>query len=55
MVIVDGVHDIELPKRIPIYEWFNKWFDKEDEDSDEPQLQRLKKRNRYGVLKVVLL
>jgi cephalosporin-C deacetylase-like acetyl esterase len=47
MVIVDGFHDIELPKRVPIYEWFNKWFNKEVENSIEPQLQLEKEESLW--------
>ncbi len=36
--IVDGKHDIKKPKREAVYEWLNKWFDKENEGSDEPLL-----------------
>ena len=36
--IVDGKHDIKKPKRESVYEWFNKWFARENEGSDEPPL-----------------
>jgi len=37
-VLVEGVHDMKKPKRVAAYEWFNKWFGKEDEGSAEPEL-----------------
>ncbi|HCU38361.1 MAG TPA: hypothetical protein DGT21_23970 [Armatimonadetes bacterium] len=38
---VDGVHDLKEPKRLAAYEWFNRWFGKEDEGSEEPALEPL--------------
>jgi cephalosporin-C deacetylase-like acetyl esterase len=39
MSIVDGLHDIKKPKRESVYAWFNKWFDKGNEDSIEQPFQ----------------
>lgn len=39
LVLVDGVHDLKLPKRVKVYEWLNKWFNKEEEGAVEPPLQ----------------
>jgi cephalosporin-C deacetylase-like acetyl esterase len=39
LVMVDGVHDLMLPKRVAVYEWLNKWFDKEEEGSAEAPLK----------------
>jgi pimeloyl-ACP methyl ester carboxylesterase len=38
LVLVDGVHDMKKPKREPCYGWLNKWFGREGEGSQEPQL-----------------
>ena len=38
LVLVDGVHDMKLPKREATYEWLNKWLGREDEGKDEPAL-----------------
>ena len=38
---VDGVHDLKEPKRVAAYEWFNRWFGREDEGSAEPALEPL--------------
>ncbi len=38
---VDGVHDLKVPKRVAAYEWFNHWFGKEIEGSEEPPLEPL--------------
>ncbi len=35
LVLVEGVHNLEQPKREAIYEWVNKWFDKEKEGKTE--------------------
>ena len=37
--LVDGVHNMERPKREAIYEWLNKWFDKESEGKTEAVLE----------------
>ncbi|MDY0167123.1 MAG: alpha/beta fold hydrolase [Thermoguttaceae bacterium] len=39
MALVDGVHNMEQPKREPCYGWLNKWFDREEEGSQEPPLE----------------
>ena len=39
MALVDGVHNMEQPKREPCYGWLNRWFDREEEGSEEPPLQ----------------
>ena len=39
MVLVDGVHNMEQPKREPCYGWLNQWFDHEEEGSEEPPLE----------------
>lgn len=36
LLLVDGVHDMKLPKREAVYEWLNKWFGKEAEGKKEP-------------------
>ncbi|MBN2309257.1 MAG: acetylxylan esterase [Candidatus Hydrogenedentes bacterium] len=36
--LVDGVHNMERPKREAAYAWVNRWFDKEAEGADEPPL-----------------
>jgi cephalosporin-C deacetylase-like acetyl esterase len=36
--IVDGVHNMERPKRESAYEWLNKWFGKMEEGRTEPVL-----------------
>jgi cephalosporin-C deacetylase-like acetyl esterase len=36
--MVDGVHDMKLPKREAVYEWLNHWFGKEEEGSTEAVL-----------------
>ena len=38
LVLVNGVHDMKQPKREAAYEWFNKWFDKEEEGKAESVL-----------------
>lgn len=38
---VDGVHDLKEPKRVAAYEWFNRWFGKESEGSEEPPFEPL--------------
>lgn len=38
MALVAGVHDMKQPKREPAYGWFNRWFGKESEGSQEPRL-----------------
>jgi dienelactone hydrolase len=37
-VLVDGVHNMEQPKREAAYEWVNRWLGKESEGSAEPAL-----------------
>lgn len=37
--LVDGVHNMKRPKREAAYAWLNRWFGKEDEDAEEPELQ----------------
>ena len=54
MSIVGGLHDIKLPKRISIYEWFNKWLEKEDEGSTEPPLQPEKMESLWCAEMVLL-
>jgi len=39
MALVDGVHNMEQPKREPCYGWLNQWFAQEDEGSKEPPLE----------------
>jgi cephalosporin-C deacetylase-like acetyl esterase len=39
ITFVDGVHDLKLPKRVAVYEWLNKWFDKEEEGSTPVPVQ----------------
>jgi cephalosporin-C deacetylase-like acetyl esterase len=39
LVLVDGVHDLQYPKREKVYEWLNKWFMKEGEGTTEPPIQ----------------
>ncbi len=39
ITFVDGVHDLKLPKRVAVYEWLNKWFDKEEEGSTPALVQ----------------
>jgi len=55
MSIVDGLHDIKLPKRVVIYEWFNKWFDKENEGSDEAPLQPEKMESLWSSEEGIML
>jgi pimeloyl-ACP methyl ester carboxylesterase len=38
LVLVDGVHNMEQPKREPCYAWLNKWFARENEGAKEPPL-----------------
>ena len=38
MALVDGVHNMEKPKREPCYAWLNKWFGRQQEGSQEPDL-----------------
>ena len=38
MVLVDGVHDLKYPKRQEVYDWLNKWFDKEREGNGETEM-----------------
>ncbi len=35
---VEGVHNMERPKRVAAYEWLNRWFDRQAEGSEEPDL-----------------
>ena len=39
---VDGVHNLQQPKRVAAYEWLNRWFGKDEEGSEEPALEPLK-------------
>jgi len=39
MELVDGVHNMEQPKRVAAYAWLNRWFDKEEEGATEPPLE----------------
>jgi cephalosporin-C deacetylase-like acetyl esterase len=39
LTLVDGVHNMEKPKREAAYEWLNKWFDKEAEGKAEAVLK----------------
>jgi cephalosporin-C deacetylase-like acetyl esterase len=36
--LVDGVHDMKLPKREAAYDWLNRWLGKEEEGKTEPPL-----------------
>lgn len=38
-MLVDGVHNMEQPKREAAYEWLNRWFGKDEEGSAEPELK----------------
>ncbi|MCE5237800.1 acetylxylan esterase, partial [bacterium] len=38
---VDGVHNMERPKRVAAYAWFNRWFGKPEAGADEPPLHVL--------------
>lgn len=38
LILVEGAHNYEKPKRVAAYEWLNKWFDKEDEGVEEPEM-----------------
>ena len=38
-MLVDGVHNMKRPKREAAYAWLNRWFDREKEQAEEPQLQ----------------
>ena len=44
LVLVDGHHDLFTPKRVASYEWFNRWFGREDEGSDEPRFRTIAAR-----------
>lgn len=37
--LVDGKHNMRLPKRISAYDWMNKWFDKTGEGNEELALK----------------
>lgn len=39
LVLVDGVHNMEKPKREPAYGWVNRWFGLNEEGSTEPALK----------------
>ncbi|MBN1341394.1 MAG: acetylxylan esterase, partial [Phycisphaerae bacterium] len=39
LALVDGVHNMEKPKREPAYAWVNKWFDQKGENATEPPLK----------------
>ncbi|NUP99432.1 MAG: acetylxylan esterase, partial [Armatimonadetes bacterium] len=41
LVLVDGVHNLEQPKRVAVYEWLNRWLGKEVEGAAEPSLETL--------------
>lgn len=41
LVLVDGVHNLERPKREAAYEWLNQWFGKTAEGAEEPPLEPL--------------
>ncbi|MGI6417979.1 MAG: acetylxylan esterase [Thermoguttaceae bacterium] len=38
MVLVDGVHNMEKPKREAAYDWINRWLNREKEGAQEPPL-----------------
>lgn len=42
LVWVDGVHNLEQPKRVAAYEWLNRWLGRIEAGSDEPPLEPLK-------------
>ncbi|GAA4729177.1 alpha/beta hydrolase [Flavisolibacter ginsenosidimutans] len=45
--MVDGVHDIKLPKREAVYEWLNRWFGKENEGTTEATLHPEEEENLW--------
>lgn len=48
LLLVDGVHDMKLPKREAVYEWLNKWFGKEEEGKKEPAINTEDIRNLWA-------
>jgi cephalosporin-C deacetylase-like acetyl esterase len=48
LVLVDGVHDLKYPKREKVYEWLNKWFNKEKEGNPEPPIQTEKPQTLWA-------
>jgi len=45
--MVDGVHDMKLPKREAVYEWLNRWFGKENEGTTEATLHPEDEKNLW--------
>ena len=45
--LVDGFHDLKLPKRESAYEWLGRWFDMPDRSSREPPLSIISERASY--------
>jgi cephalosporin-C deacetylase-like acetyl esterase len=48
LVLVDGVHDLKYPKREKVYDWLNKWFNKEEEGSTEPPIKTEKPQTLWA-------
>jgi cephalosporin-C deacetylase-like acetyl esterase len=48
LVLVDGVHDLKYPKREKVYDWLNKWFNKETEGNKEPPIQTEKPQTLWA-------
>jgi len=47
LVMVDGYHDLLVPKREASYEWFDRWFGREMEDSREPKFRPIAARKLW--------
>jgi cephalosporin-C deacetylase-like acetyl esterase len=48
LVLVDGVHDLKYPKREKVYDWLNRWFNKEKEGNTEPPIQTEKPQTLWA-------
>ena len=48
IVVVEGVHDLKYPKRETVYQWLNKWFNKEEEGISEIPMQTEKPKSLWA-------
>ena len=44
LVLVDGKHDLKLPKRAVSYEWLGRWLDHHDPSPEEPTFRRISEK-----------
>ncbi|MFW6159084.1 MAG: alpha/beta hydrolase, partial [Planctomycetota bacterium] len=46
-VLVDGGHDLRLPKRAASYEWLGRWLGPDDPGPDEPPFRRVSRKRLF--------